>query len=223
MSDKVVARIAGIGGLLFLPLIMLGFGGLVGFSPTIDDDRSEIASYYADLSFGRAMFGEWIEMLAFAGLLVFAAGFSWLLRDRESRWLAWLALAAAAALAASVVTGVAPLLAAAYLGDHGGLTDDQFVLLNGVRQAAHWLYTLFAGVWMLATAAALIQAPILSRWLAWTGLLVGAVLALAPAAPLSGAVDMGQLLMGVWLLAAGGAFALRAAGAPNDSPPNAPT
>jgi Domain of unknown function (DUF4386) len=214
VSDRVVARIAGISGLLFLPLIMLGFGALVGFSPTIDADRAEIASYYADLSFGQTMVGEWLEMLAFAGLLVFAAGISWLLRGRESRWLAWLALAAAAALAASVLTGVAPLLAAAYLGDHGGLTDDQFVLLNGVRQAAHWLYSLFAGVWMVASAATLLQARIVPRWLGWAGLVVGLVLVFAVAAPLSGAVDTGQLLMGVWLLAAGGLLALRAPAAP---------
>lgn len=210
MSDRLVARIAGISGLLFLPLIMLGFGGLVGFSPTIDDDRAEIASYYIDLSFEQAMIGEWIEMLAFAGLLVFAAGVSWLLRGRESGWLGWLALASAAALAASVLTGVAPLLAAAYLGDHGGLAEDQYVLLNGIRQAAHWLYSLFAGVWMLATATALVHARILARWLAWAGLLVGVVLVLGVAAPLSGAVDTGQMLMGAWLLVAGGILALRA-------------
>jgi hypothetical protein len=101
-------------------------------------------------------------------------------------------------------------LAAASLGDHGGLTVDQLVLLNGVRQAAHWLYSLFAGVWILATAAALLHARLLARWLAWAGLLVGVVLVLGVAAPLSGAVDTGQLLMGVWLLAAGGAFALKA-------------
>lgn len=88
MSDRVVARIAGISGFLFLPLIVVGFGGLVGFSPTIDEERAEIASYYADLSFGQAMIGEWVEMLGFAGLLVFAAGFAWLLRGQESRWLA---------------------------------------------------------------------------------------------------------------------------------------
>lgn len=209
MSDKAVARIAGVSGLLFLPLIMLGFGALVGFSPMIDEDRAEIASYYTDLSFGQAMIGEWIELLAFTGLLVFAAGFSWLLRDEESRWLAWLALAAAAALAASVLTGVAPLLAAAYLGDHGGLMEGEYVLLNGVRQAAHWLYSLFAGVWILATAAALLHARPLARWLGWSGAVVGVVLVLGVAAPLSGAVDTGQLLMGVWLFAAGGVLAWR--------------
>lgn len=209
MSDTLVARIAGTSGLLFLPLIMLGFGGLVGFSPTIDDDRTEIASYYADLSFGQAMVGEWLEMLAFAGLLVFAAGLSWLLRGRDSRWLAWLALAGAAALGAAASTGIAPLLAAAYLGDHGGLTTDQYVLLNGVRQATHWLSSLFAGIWMLATAAALVHARLLPRWLAWAGLLVGVVLVLGVVAPLSGAVDTGQLLMGLWLLVAGGVLALK--------------
>jgi hypothetical protein len=209
VSDTLVARIAGTSGLLFLPLIMLGFGGLVGFSPTIDDDRTEIASYYADLSFGQAMVGEWLEMLAFAGLLVFAAGLSWLLRGRDSRWLAWLALAGAAALGAAASTGIAPLLAAAYLGDHGGLTTDQYVLLNGVRQATHWLSSLFAGIWMLATAAALVHARLLPRWLAWAGLLVGVVLVLGVVAPLSGAVDTGQLLMGLWLLVAGGVLALK--------------
>jgi hypothetical protein len=209
VPDNVVARTAGVSGVLFLPLIMIGFGGLVGFSPTIDDDRAEIARYYADLSFGQAMLGEWIELLAFAGLLVFAAGLAWLLRAGQSLWLAWLALAAAAALAASVLTGVAPLVAAAYLGDHGGLPEGHYVLLNGVRQAAHWLYSLFAGVWMLATAAALLRAGLLARWLSWAGLLVGVVLVLAAAAPLSGAVDTGQLLMGLWLLVAGGVLTLR--------------
>jgi hypothetical protein len=156
------------------------------------------------------MVGEWIEMLAFAGLLIFAAGFAWLLRDSESLWLGWLALAGAAALGAAALAGIAPLLAAAYLGDHGGLAENQVVMLNGIRQAVHWLSSLFGSVWMLATATALIHTRILARWLAWAGLLIGAVLALAAAAPLSGAVDTGQLLMGVWLLAAGGAFALKA-------------
>lgn len=203
MSEVGANRLAGLCGVLFLPLILVGFGAIVGFSPTIEDEAREISGYYADLDFGRAMLGEWLELLAFAAMLVFAARFAHLVRGGGSAWLGWLALAAAAALGGAVVAGVAPLVGLAYVGDHGGVAEADSVLLNAVRLGSHWLSTVFAAVWMLATAGAVIATRLFSRWLAWGGVVAGLIMLFGVAAPLLGGVDVGQMLMGVWLLIAG--------------------
>lgn len=92
--------------------------------------------------------------------------------------------AAAAALGGAVITGVAPLVALAYVGDHGGVAVEQSVVLNALRVASHWLGTVFAAVWMLATAAAVVATRLFPRWLGWGGVAVGLLMLLAVAAPL---------------------------------------
>ncbi|MEX2211895.1 MAG: DUF4386 family protein [Gaiellaceae bacterium] len=196
-------RLTGICAVLFLPLILVGFGAIVGFSPSIEDDATAISDYYADLGFGRAVVGEWLELLAFVALLVFAAGFVHLIRQTEAAWLGWLALAAAATLCGAVVTGIAPLVALAYLGDHGAVAPEQSVVLNALRVASHWFSTVFAATWMLGTAAAVLATRPFPRWLGWGGLAVGLLMLFSVVAPLTGVLDLGQMLMGLWLLIAG--------------------
>ncbi len=212
MTEMTWNRIAGACAVAFLPLIVVGFGLVVGFSPAIDQSRDEITRYYGELSFGRAMFGEWLEVLAFAALLVFAARLATLVRT-DAAWLGWLALSGASVLAAAAVVGIAPLIAAAYLADHGGLEPSHAVTLNAVRVAIHWLSTVFAGVWMLATAALVLTTGLFPRWLGIAGTVVAMLLLASVAAPLVGGVDLAQLLMSLWILIAG-VILIRSAAAP---------
>jgi hypothetical protein len=196
--------------MLFAPSLLVGFGVIVGFSPLVEDSPEVVANYYEDLDFGRALFGEWLELLAFIGLLVFAARVAHLARDSADAWLGSLQLAAAAAMSAVAVLGVAPLIAGAYIGDNGGAQPDQYVLLNTVRNSSHWLSSMLLGLYMLALAGFTLTTRLFPRWLGWSGVLLGAILFLAPASPaLLAGVDTGQLLFLVWLFIVGAILLIR--------------
>lgn len=204
MSETAANRLAGICAMLFAPLLLVGFGVIVGFSPTADESAEDVASYFQELDFGRALFGEWLELLAFVGLLVFAARISHLARDSAGAWLGSLQLAAAAAVTAVAFLGVAPLIAAAQIADNGGTDTSQYVLLNTARISSHWISSMLLGLWMLAIGGLTLSTRLLPRWLGWSAAVIGAILLVAPAAPaLLVGVDSGQLLFVIWLFIVG--------------------
>ncbi len=204
LSPTAHNRLAGICAMLFAPLLLVGFGVIVGFSPSAEVSPEDVANYYQELGFGRALFGEWLELLGFIGLLVFAARVAHLVRDGANGWLGSLQLGAAAAMSAVAFFGVAPLLAGAYIGDNGGTGAEQYVLLNTLRNSSHWISSMLLGLWMLAVAGLTLTTRLFPRWLGWSGALIGLILLVAPAAPaLLVGVDTGQLLFLVWLFIIG--------------------
>ena len=58
MNDLTANRIAGALTLLWLPILLVGFGLIVGFSPAIDDSTADTVNFYAALDQDRAWFGE---------------------------------------------------------------------------------------------------------------------------------------------------------------------
>lgn len=214
MSETAANRLAGACAMLFAPLLLVGFGAIVGFSPTADDSRGEVAAYYEALDFGRALFGEWLELLAFVGLLVFAARTAHLARNSAGAWLGPLQLAAAAAVSAVAFLGVAPLLAGAAIADQAGTDASGYVLLNTARNSSHWISSMLLGLWMLATGGLTLASRLFPRWLGWAALPIGVVLLVAPSGPaLLVGVDGGQMLFLVWLFIAGVFLARRRDGA----------
>lgn len=219
MSETAATRLAAICAMLFGPLLLVGFGVIVGFSPTMDEPAGDVARYYRSLGFGRALFGEWLELLAFIAFLVFAARIAYLVRNSPSAWLGSLELSAAAASAAVAFLGVAPLIAAAHIGANAGTGVEQFVLLNTLRNASHWISSMLLGLWMVATAALTISTRMFPAPAGWAGAAIGIILLAAPAAPpLLAGVDVGQMLFLVWLMVIGVMLLARRARAANIRP-----
>ncbi len=204
MTETAANRLAGICAMLFAPLLIIGFGILVGFSPVTGDSATEVAKYYQDLALRRALFGEWLELLAFIALLVFAARIADLVRDGSSAWLGRLELAAATAVSTIAFVGIALLIAGAHIGSQGGTTPPDYVLLNTIRNSTHLCSSMLLGLWMLAMAGITLATRLLPRWLGWASAGIGIFLLVVPAAPaLHGAVDLAQLLFMAWLFTAG--------------------
>ena len=204
MTEAAANRLAGICAMLFAPLLIIGFGVIVGFSPLIDDPAAEVATYYRELNFGRALFGEWLELLSFIGLLVFAARIAHLVRDSSGAWLGRLELAAATSVSAIAFVGIAILIAGTHIGSHGDMEPQQYVLLNTIRNSTHWISSMLLGLWMLAMAGVILNTRLFPRWLGWASVGIGIVLLVLPAAPaLQGAVDIAQLMFMVWLFIVG--------------------
>ena len=110
MKDLTANRLAGALAVLWLPLLIIGFGLIVGFSPGINDPESETVEFYATVGQERAWVGEAIEATSFLCLLAFVARVASVARRTSSvaDWFGTLAVALAAASAAIAAAGIAP-------------------------------------------------------------------------------------------------------------------
>ena len=47
MSANTSNRLAGISGILWIILVLVGFGAIAGFSPSITDSKADVVEYFA--------------------------------------------------------------------------------------------------------------------------------------------------------------------------------
>ncbi len=205
MSANASDRLAGISGILWIILVLVGFGAIAGFSPSITDSKADVVEYFALANATRVYIGEYLEILAFLLFAVFAARLLSILREAEggTAWLSRLALGGAVLFIAFSLAGVAPLIAGTYRAEHGGLGEDSLVALNDLRVALYWMSLLVAPLFLLPVGLLIARTGVFPHWLGWGAITLGAVLLLGLIAPTSGIGDIASMLMGLWVLVVG--------------------
>ena len=212
MSDSMGNRIAGIGGILWIVLVLVGFGAIVGFSPLITDSKAEVADYFAGANWRRVYLGEYLEVLGFLLFVIFVARLRAILRAAEgsSDWLATLAFGGALVHVALSLAGIAPLIALSYRADHGSLGEDLYVALNDTRVALYWMSLLVAPVFLLPLGLLIARTDVFPRWLGWLAIGLGVALLIGLLLPTSGIPDVASMLMLLWALVVGVLLVVRA-------------
>lgn len=212
MSTRLANRIAGISGMLWIVLILVGFGAIAGFgSPMITAPKADVGAYFVRSDPARVYVGEYIEILGFLLLAVFAARLWALLSAAEGAlWLSTLAFGGALLHIALSIAGIAPLIAATYRAAHGGLDEDAFVALNDLRVALYWMSLLVAPLFLVPAGLLIARISVFPRWLGWAAIVIGAALLLGLIAPTSGVGDVASLLMALWAFVVGIFLVVRA-------------
>ena len=185
-------------------LVMFASFGLQKVAP-LAASRDVVIADHVTHAPSRGLAGLCLTLAAFLILLVAATLLGRLLRGSTelSGWLAsTIAAAGAVYVGITVVGELAPLAAVLYGGGHG-LSADVVVALVQLHWFALYGATGVLGVFTLAVAGAVLAARALPRWVAWTGLVVGAVcLAGVPGAG-SGLADTATALWSLWFVGLG--------------------
>jgi hypothetical protein len=196
--ERAIDQVARFGGLLFGIFAMAGFT-LVSTS-SYPDPTQPPAEQYAHLLANPPGIQFWagvgLESLGILLLLTFAIRVARITAESNPKsWLPSLAVAAAVTSTAIKVGSFAPALEA--INHAQELGADTTVALIGINSIASNVTLGVDAVWLTVTAAALLSATRVPRWLGWTALAAAGGMGAA-----SVGVDAGQLPALLWFAAA---------------------
>jgi hypothetical protein len=192
-------RVAGVLALAHL-VVMFGSYALQKVAP-LGAGSATITADHVTWSMSKGFAGGYLTALSYLLLLLAATLLARLLSTPSelSGWLTGTMTAAASVLVAVTFAAMANLGAALYDGHHGAALETVTVLDH-----AHWfgifLATTALGLFTAATGAAALAAHALPRWVAWSGVAVGALCIASAAGAGSGAVDTSTLVWTVWFV-----------------------
>jgi hypothetical protein len=191
MGDARMQRWVGIGGLVFVALVVVTVF-LLPSLPGNGASATQVAAYYHDHKSAVGVNAYLIGLAVFVGIFFF-----WYLRDlvatvETNRRLATIGFAGALVFA---VAGAfdASIYWAAQAGV-GHVEPATMQTLN-VLQGPTFLTSVGIAVFLIATGIALIRSGVLAKWLGWVGVVLGVVALTLPAA-------FGPLPAGLWILIA---------------------
>lgn len=196
LADGRLRRTAAAAALCYV-LAFLVASVIIG-PPTIHAGQEGVEHSWVEGDLGPVYAGMYLLTLGFLALLPTMVYLSRALGRRT----------AAGALAAQTgaVGGIASIIvivgvgfsagAAALWGYHHDLDPDTALAINNVRNFAYFVATQLMGVYAVGTGLAAISDRLLSRWVGWGGVVVGALCLLT----IPGAAVGLPLAMPVWLL-----------------------
>lgn len=189
-------RVAGVCALLFVVCFVLTV--VITGQPTVYEGQEGIEHSLVEGDLTRVMFGGYVVLLGYLSLLpamVFLARAVGRRTD-AGRWAAQTAAAAGVVHVAIIVgSGFAPG-AAALWGSQHGLDLETVLAVNNIRNFAYFVVMPIMGLYTIGVGLSALGDRVLTRWVGWGGVAVGAALVLAiPAA----AVGI-QYGMPLWLL-----------------------
>lgn len=216
MTDRTVGRLGAATGALYVVLVMLGNSGVLsgggsGPAPDLTASRSDVARWVVTLPAPGPL--DWLSVaVEGAGLLcmlIFTAYLYSLLRNAEEGrgWLAVAALTGGLLSVAIKMSSLSPMLALFYRA-HSGM-DAQLATALLDQNSFSFIET-WAANGILLTAAGLAghRYRALPSWLAWSGIVIGALLLIATPFAL-GPVYPVTLLFLAWMLVAGVMLVIR--------------
>jgi hypothetical protein len=200
MTERTANLTAGACGIVAVLGAQIAFFAIVGANPGLGASPSEIQDFVTRSS-ARVYGGGYVEALAFPLLLVFFGRLRELLRraEAEGGWLATTAFGAAVAALGFVTVAFAAEATAYYAGRHGADTQTVAALLD-MNSLAFLLGGVPFAIFLGTTAAVVLHAGALPRWLGWSA----AAIAVAVPATLWQPTDLAQiphLLLSLWVLA----------------------
>jgi len=205
MRDAVWNRIGPAAGLLFFPLIMVGFS-IHGY-PDIAPTDAQLSKWLAGVDQSTFRLGVYVEALGTVLFLPFAAWlFGRLKQDGRDSWPAVAMLAAGAAW----VTATLPINESwVGLVDRAGkgLDIGTAQTVVSINQAWFEMTGILFGLTLLAAGAAIIRGGAMSRWAGWTALVIG--VGVVASVPLGASSTPAQILAFLWFLLVGGFYTFR--------------
>lgn len=175
MSDFPWGRVPAIGGIIAVVLTALAVI-MSGSPPMIDDDTSEIASYFSD-DRGLLLTATYLQVLATIPFFIFLAGFTRMLRRAEGED----SFLATTAFGAGVATGAMAVLCTAVFGTlafnaNKDYADESMTRALWNLQAIGFNFLgIFVGTFLLAAGVSIVRSGVLGRWLGWAGVVAAVV------------------------------------------------
>jgi hypothetical protein len=206
MREAIWSRVGPATGLLFFPIIMLGFS-IHGY-PDIRPTDAQLARWLAGVDQTTFAIGVYVEALGTVLLLPFAAWLFGHLRrgGRESSWPAVAILAAAAGW----VTATLPInetWVGLVDGARKGLDIHTAQTVVSVNQAWFEMTGILFGLMLIAAGVAIIRGGAMSQWVGWAVLVIG--VGTIASVPVGAAATPAQLLGFLWVLVVGGYYTIR--------------
>jgi hypothetical protein len=189
-------RLAPLSGIVFVVLLVLGFGVFGGDTPDIDDSGSKILDYYNDHQGGQIA-AAILVALSTLFLAVFIVSLRDYLRSTGTGGEFWstIALVGGAVSVAGFLVAVGVHVALIDGGDKN-LSPDAMVALNAIDSDDFFAFALPLGIMMLGATGAILKAgAALPRWLGWAALVLF-IVQFTPA----GFIAFG--LTGIWIIVA---------------------
>ena len=205
MKSRIANVVAGIGGILWLPLTVFGFGEISGFSSMINEPSTKIVDYFVSANVTRVYLGEYLKILGFVLLVVFATRLWAILRSHDggSGWLSTLALGGVLLFVVLSLAGIAPLLAGTYRAAHNGMDTALYVALMDVRNVPTFMGFFVGALFLIPTGIVMVWTRAFPRWLGWIGIILGLLVMVGAVVPEEEIAFQASVLMGVWVLILG--------------------
>ena len=206
MRDAVWNRVGPVAGLLFFPLIMIGFS-IHGY-PDIAPTDAQLAKWLARVDQNTFRLGVYVEAL---GTVLFLPFVAWLFGHlkqgaRDPSW------PAVAMLAAGVgwITVTLPINESwVGLVDRAGkgLDTGTAQTIVSINQAWFEMTGILFGVVLIAAGVAIIRGGAMSRWAGWAAVVIG--VGMVASVPFGAASTPAQLVEFLWFLVVGGYYTFR--------------
>jgi hypothetical protein len=205
MRDAVWNRVGPAAGLLFFPLIMVGFS-IHGY-PDIAPTDIQLAKWLAGIDLNTFKLGVYVEALGTVLFLPFAAWlFGRLKQDGRDSWPA-VAMLAAGAGWAIVTLPINESWAGLVERAGKGLDIGTAQTIVSINQAWFEMTGILFGLTLIAAGAAIIRGGAMSRWAGWSAVVIG--VGVVASVPLGAASTPAQILAFLWFLVIGGYYTLR--------------
>ncbi|MEA2656695.1 MAG: hypothetical protein QOI23_2060 [Chloroflexota bacterium] len=206
MSESIWSRVGPACGLLFFPLVMVGFS-IHGY-PDVHPTDAQLAKWLASVDLSVFKLGVYVEAVATLLFIPFAAWLYGHIRQgtkNSSR-------PAIAMVAAGIGWTVLTLpINEAWVGlveqAHKGLDIRVAETVVSINQAWFDMTGLVFGLTLMAAGVAIIRSGSMAQWAGWAAIIIG--LGMAATVPLGAASTPAQILGFLWILAVGGYYTLR--------------
>lgn len=206
MKDAVWNRIGPAAGLLFFPLLMLGFS-IHGY-PDIGPTDAQLSKWLAGVDQNTFRLGVYIEAL---GTVLFLPFVAWLFGrlTRDGRDASWPAVAMLAAGAGWVVVTLPINESWVGLVDRAGkgLDIGTAQTVVSINQAWFEMTGILFGVTLIAAGVAIIRGGPMSRWAGWAAVVIG--VGMVASVPFGAASTPAQLVEFLWFVVIGAYYTFR--------------
>jgi hypothetical protein len=206
MKEAIWSRVGPAAGLLFFPVLMLGFS-IHGY-PDIKPTDTQLAKWLASVDISTFKLGVYIEALGTVLLIPFAAWFCAHLRN-GARDASWPALAMLATAAGWVILTLPINESWVGLVEQGrkGLDIRIAQTVVSINQAWFEVTGILFGLMLMAAGIAMVRGGAMSPWVAYAAIILG--VGSIVAVPFGAASTPVQLLGFLWPLAVAGYFTIR--------------
>ncbi len=202
MTQARLGQVGAVGGILFVVLQIVGQSLIQvgGAEPAFDASTAEIVDFFEARDSALFNIGSYLSTLSIIPMLAFLASLRGAMRraEGEGGWLTLTATGAGLLVLALVTGGGFWHLAVFRSGDLGPQTARLLFDLGNFTFATIWVVL---GTFAIAVGLAAIWYEVFSRWLGWTGIVVGIGLIVARIFWTTQAAFAPYVLFWAWLIA----------------------
>jgi hypothetical protein len=189
-------------GVLAIADIAVMFAGIAveGMTPELGSSHHNLVKGLTEGGLTTRFAGGYVEALSSIVFLFAALLLARLVRGttETTGWLASVMSATAVLNAGSALIVGFPAGAAAIYDGHHGASLDVITTMNDLRNFAFFLSVALLGVFTICAGVALLATRTMPRWLAWAGVVVGALSVVSVAGAGSGAHNLGNMAQMIW-------------------------